>query len=704
MKFFYALLLHLLVSGLSAQSYQTYYPTANVDWKNIKTDYGAVGDGITDDTEAFRAAVATYLNPYNSSIAIFIPKGTYLVSDSICFLQGYYDCCLTLQGEDPDLTVIKLKDEAADFQDPLQSRPIFFTRAGNQAFGNYIFNLTINTGISNEGAVGIDYITSNYGAMRQVRVISPDGSGYCGIAMERNWPGPGLLKQVQIEGFQYGIRVGSCEYSMTFEDITLRNQSVAGITNACNTICMRHLSSYNSVPAIKNESARIILLDSQLNGGDSSQYGIEITGYSFVFARNIQSNGYAGALSVDGVPIQGNNVTEYHNLQDYSLFANDGKSLGLPIEETPEYINNNPQEWASVADFGAAPTNPLYGFNDATDEIQAAFNSGKKAIHFGQIGDNGTYYCVYSDIVIPSGVELITGLNLGKILFFNNSKFVVQEDASSPLFLERIKGIVLENNSQRTIVFRHVAGAAYRNTLANTNAKVFLEDWVDRFEPQYPVQMWARHLNTEVQPEEERNIDNPGGKYWILGLKTEGRANIVRTTQGGATEILGGLIYPASSFSGENQTAFTVENACMSLAGLTMTSYVNNGWYGQAVKETQGYSSAIRSSNDIWTQSAYNFSFYSSSKIACSTSGLPGERTPDLHEIMVYPNPVSDDFEIKTKDIWEQAVLYNSFGQIVRVFSNISKPTLAGFQSGLYFLAVYGHKNEMPRLLRLIKK
>ena len=153
---------------------------------------------------------------------------------------------------------------------------------------------------------------------------------------------------------------------MTFEDITLRNQSVAGITNACNTICMRHLSSYNSVPAIKNESARIILLDSQLNGGDSSQYGIEITGYSFVFARNIQSNGYAGALSVDGVPIQGNNVTEYHNLQDYSLFANDGKSLGLPIEETPEYINNNPQEWASVADFGAGPTNPLYGFNDAT--------------------------------------------------------------------------------------------------------------------------------------------------------------------------------------------------------------------------------------------------------------------------------------------------------------------------------------------------
>lgn len=37
---------------------------------------------------------------------------------------------------------------------------------------------------------------------------------------------------------------------------------------------------------------------------------------------------------------------------------------------------------------------------------------------------------------------------------------------------------------------------------------------------------------------------NSGGSLWILGLKTEGIGTNVDTTQGGSTEILGGLIYP----------------------------------------------------------------------------------------------------------------------------------------------------------------
>lgn len=313
----FCLSLLLSVPQLNAQNYQTYFPSANIAWKNIKTDYGAVGDGLTDDTEAFRAAVSNYLNPYNSTIAVFIPKGVYLVRDSIQFLQGYYDCCLTLQGEDRDETVIQVKDHAPGFQDPDNPRPVFLTRAGNQAFGNYLFNLTINTGYGNPGAVGVDYITSNYGAMRNVNIQSPDGSGYCGIRMERSWPGPGLLKQIEVDGFQYGIRVGACEYSMTFEDIVLHNQSVAGIANACNTIIVRHLNSRNEVPAVLNAGARLIILDSQLEDGGSEHFGIDVTSYSFVFARNIQSSGYQGALQVNGTGIQGDFITEYHNQPDY---------------------------------------------------------------------------------------------------------------------------------------------------------------------------------------------------------------------------------------------------------------------------------------------------------------------------------------------------------------------------------------------------
>ena len=150
----------------------------------------------------------------------------------------------------------------------------------------------------------------------------------------------------------------------------------------------------------------------------------------------------------------------------------------------------------------------------------------------------------------------------------------------------------------------------YQNTAANTGGKVFLEDFGERFQPQFPVKMWARQYNPEVQPENERDVDNPGGQYWILGLKTEGRANIVRTTAGGSTEILGGLIYPASSFSGTTQQAFTVQDASLSIAGLTMTSYINNGWYGTAVQETQNNVVRTLPAATIWTTSPYNFSFY----------------------------------------------------------------------------------------------
>ncbi len=602
------LLFTITVGKINAQ--QTYFPQTNVAWKNIKTVYGAYGDGIHDDTQAFRTAVRTLLNRFNSTVAIYIPKGTYLVSDSIQGLMGYYDCCLVLQGESRDSTIIKVIDNAPNFQSKTNPRPVFKTRGGNQAFGNYFLNLTINTGLSNEGAVAFDYVTSNYGAIRNVNIFSPDGSGYCGLKMEQNWPGPGIIKNVNIDGFDYGIRVATCEYSMTFEDITLSNQAINGMYNSCNTLAIRHLKSNNSVTAIRN-LGRIVIIDSELKGGNASNPAINST--AFLYARNIDTQGYGTSIINNNQTVTTPYVSEFRNVQNYSKFPNDNKSLDLPIEETPEYYNNKQSDWADVTTYGANPTNPIYGFSDATAGIQAAFNSGKKVIYFGKIGDNGTGYCVYADINIPASVEMITGLNLSKIFFFNNSKIIIDSSATKPLFIDSFKGgFRLLNNSKRTVVIKST-GVQYNNTVRNTNGKVFIEDMVEAFTPQFPVRMWARQLNPEVQPETEKDLDNVGGKFWILGLKTEGRAVIANTTNGGATEILGALVYPASSFSGNNQPAFTVQDAAFSVVGLTMTSYVSNGWYGIGVIESQNGVSRTLRSDTIWRNTPYQFGFYKSS-------------------------------------------------------------------------------------------
>ncbi|MEI7587655.1 hypothetical protein, partial [Runella sp.] len=367
---------------------------------------------------------------------------------------------------------------------------------------------------------------------------------------------------------------------------------------------------------------------------------------------------------------------------------------------------NNPEDWVSATDFGAQPANPQYGFFDATDAIQAAFNSGKKCVYFGQIGDNNTAYCIYRDIIIPPTVELITGFNLSKFNFFNGSKFIVDESHSAPLFIERAKGIQIENNSMRTLVLRSLEASTYQNTMSNTNGKVFLEDWVNRFNPQFPVQLWARHFNTEVQPEDEVNIENPGGKYWILGLKTEGRANIIRCTQGGLTEVLGGLIYPSSSFSGTVQAAFVVQDACLSTVGLTMTSYVGNGWYGIAVDETQAGQSYQLPSDSIWANSAYNFSFY---KTGGDCNNLTPVQDLDLEENInnwkpvVYPNPTNDFFQINASIPWARAVLKNNVGQTMRSFIPGSMLRVSGLEQGLLFLELYGANNARILVTRLVK-
>lgn len=612
MKSILTIFLVLIFINIKCFSQQTIYPS-DINWNNAKTRFGCKGDGVTDDTDSLRRAARTYTNQFHTNIVVFLPKGTYIISDSIKLLSTYFDKDVTFLGEHPDSTIIKLKDNAAGFQDAANPRPMIQTRRGNQAFGMYFTNLTINTGNNNPGAVGLDYITSNYGSIENVKIISPDNSGYCGLLMERQWAGPGLIKKVFIKGYQYGIRVSQCEYSMTFEDVTLQNQTICGVYNVCNTLAMRKIISNNTVKAFENRG-KLILLDSKLEGGSSTINAIDnING--FFFGRNITTTGYANAFSNNGTAIIGNTITEYHTSNDNSMFPNDGKSLNLPIEETPVYINNNMGEWGRANSYGAQPTNPLYAIFDAGPGIQAAFASGKKVIYFNKMGDNGSAYCIYNDIIIPASVEMITGFHQAGFRFFNNSRFIINDSAAT-LFIDAIGGTKILNNSKRTVVFKSASLRDYTNTINNKNGKVFLQDEVTYFKPAFPVRMWARHLNSEVQPEGDTNVYNNGGRYWILGYKTEGRATLANTVDSGRTEILGSLVYPSSAFTpGNTLPAFKVKDACFSVTGLTRTSYAGNGWYGISVQETQG---AI-TQNFLTSASASFFvmPFYSSSKTNC---------------------------------------------------------------------------------------
>jgi hypothetical protein len=180
-------------------------------------DYGAMGDGVTDDTAAIGKAISENINKsrYRANPMIYFPKGTYLVSGPIEgriqspkvaegkeFSAGWLSM-VVLVGESREGTVIKLKDKAPGYGDPAAKKWVIatgsesdkkdnFKGGGNRAFRHGILNLTVDVGAGNPGAVAIDFVASNRGTIDGVTLRAAAGSGNrsvrCGSRSTAIWP------------------------------------------------------------------------------------------------------------------------------------------------------------------------------------------------------------------------------------------------------------------------------------------------------------------------------------------------------------------------------------------------------------------------------------------------------------------------------------------------------------------------------------
>ena len=81
-------------------------------WANVKTRFGAKGDGKTDDTRKLQDAIdgfangemGTNINCPNPYVVIYLPAGTYNISETL-LLKGKIG--VTIIGEDPQNTIIR---------------------------------------------------------------------------------------------------------------------------------------------------------------------------------------------------------------------------------------------------------------------------------------------------------------------------------------------------------------------------------------------------------------------------------------------------------------------------------------------------------------------------------------------------------------------------------------------------------------------
>ena len=128
-------------------------------------DFGAVGDGVTDDTAAINAAIAVCKGGAGKQ-TLYFPAGTYAFSETVSGFGLYVNAAMKIVGDGPTRTI--LKNTSA-------------TGAGLRCASGHIIvqDLTIDQ----NGSTGIGFrCPGQYGVVSNVQVMNQAGSSYAFVA------------------------------------------------------------------------------------------------------------------------------------------------------------------------------------------------------------------------------------------------------------------------------------------------------------------------------------------------------------------------------------------------------------------------------------------------------------------------------------------------------------------------------------------
>lgn len=586
----YILFTTMMLSFISQADFTP--PPENKGLINVK-DFGAKGDGKTDDTKAIQSALSKGLDTH---AVVYIPNGTYLVNDSLkWWRKGHggkstngWGAFLQLQGQSKEKTVIRLKDNADGFNDSKSPRGVIITGSrgyhgnkkyqtgeGNEAFENNLRDFTVIVGKGNPGAIGIDYQVSNSGAIRNVQVICEDqeNPAAVGINMARRDNGPGLLSKVSVKGFNTGLNMRQNIAQMVFEHIKLTGQKKLGFDVGESIVTIRKMTFQADCTALKvTGEGGLVLIDSKLSAQSPAPdiCGIILEGKpSGLVLGNVAITGYQNSI---------NNKGKLLTDSSFPAWSSEAQTLGenvadkwqsWQIPDTPEVKFGSDAKWIIVPK----------GQKNITAQIQEAMDSGARAICLPR-----GKFTISKTLNIPPSLELITSVgtefNVGRILKDGGGPlFKISQDADKPFVVDRIslsigKATLISHTCKRPVVIRDMltwSGKMYENKTGAGD--LFIENVAGTGYSLAPgTKAWCRQLNIEGK---KINVVAKGAQIWVLGCKNEGGGTFFQLTDNSQAQVWGAFAY---TFGKVKKPAFIVENSNLLLSFYGKT-FVQNGFY-----------------------------------------------------------------------------------------------------------------------------
>jgi len=549
---------------------------------DLKLAFGAAGDGKTDDTDAIQRAFEQLANkvPLREHV-LYIPPGEYLISDEVRWTRFLF-----VQGAGRDQTILKLKDNCPGYGNPDDPKgaltvawhdfsPEASGKAGNN-IGSYLHDMTIDTGAGNPGAVALAYHSNNHGSVTNVTIRSGDGKGFAGLALADNWPGPSLIKNMTIRGFDKGVYSIVGQYSITFKDLTLEGQNEVGLYNRGQMVWIDGLRSRNRVPAV-DMGGTYVLVDAELTGGAADAPAIRLRGGNGLL-RDVRVEGYATAVEREDKSgrrtLDGPRVEEAAFGEQTSVFDSPKRSLNLPLKDAPEPPREAPEKWVNILDFEGQVAD-----GDWAPAVQAAVDSGARTLYL----PNCKKVEVKSPVHIRGKAERLFGLYSGirphKEYGEGPTLIYDHPDAKHVLVIDRFEAGRLHHASPGTLIIRD---ASPRYTNEPGAGELYAEGTLGRYVITEQ-RAWFWQLNTEFSTGAgDARLVNRGGQVVVVGMKTEQKGANILTAAGGKTELLGGFFYANSGTGGF--PSIIIDNAAFSG---TWRNPTYGGRYKPVVRETR---------------------------------------------------------------------------------------------------------------------